>query len=80
MIQKINYNLEENTIHDDEYKVRGEMMQYNSEEMKKLNLNLKLLIKVQSCVRRFLNNSKFYKEHRNNRNVININISFFPIK
>lgn len=58
-------------IDDEKYKVKGEVENYlNSTETIKGNISLKLLVKVQSCVRRFLQTSKFLKEHKNNRSVI----------
>jgi len=58
-------------IDDDNFKVKGEIENYlNSTETIKGTISIKLLIKVQSCVRRFLQTSKFLKEHRNNRSVI----------
>lgn len=50
-------------------KVKGEMDNYIHTEGINHQINLKSLIKVQSCVRRFLKISKFLKEHKSNQSV-----------
>lgn len=70
MTQKISMKLEETKIYDEDFKVKGEMENYNLIGTSDKNINMKVLIKVQSCVRRFLQTSKFLKENRNNKSVI----------
>lgn len=68
---KINNNKKNYEDDFNQLKVKGEMESYlDTNENQNNKINLKLLIKVQSCVRRFLQTSKFLKENRNNHSVI----------
>ena len=62
---------------DTNFKVKGEVENYldsteNKEDTDQFKFEIKLLIKAQSCVRRFLQVSKFLKQNRNIKTVINL--------
>lgn len=69
MNQKLVTKFESEKINEEDFKVRGEFENFNTNSVLQNGLNLRLLVKVQSCVRRFLQTSKFLKEHRNNKSV-----------